>query len=122
VKDQPAEMRERLLAMAGFAHTARKKPDLAFAAVERLAALTTHPDATFEAARVSARCVPLADRPETAERYAVRAVALLRQAVARGYGDLERIRNHADFEPLRSCDDFKAFLRELEGKKGGVQK
>src|SRR5262249_22845123 len=73
----------------------------------------------LEAARILARCVPLAEadarlpepeRRSRAEGYAARAVGLLREAAQQKDKDLERRLKEADFDPLRSRDDFKALL------------
>jgi hypothetical protein len=42
---------------------------------------------------------------------------MLRQAIARGYKDAARLKKNSDFEPLRSREDFKMLLADLEGKK-----
>ncbi len=77
------------------------------------------------AARLVARCVPLAEKddrlPEAhrralAQLYAGRAMALLGEAVAKGYQDADAIRKHAAFEPLRGRADFQVLVRTLEEK------
>ena len=61
-----------------------------------------------------------ADRPdETAatlskEDCAQRAVAILQQAIAKGYKDAEHLKKDDDLKGLRERDDFKKLLRELE--------
>ena len=79
-----------------------------------------------KAAVLLARCITLADkdaqitqakRKELAQSYADRAIALLRQAVARGYQDAAQLKKDANIEPLRGRDDFRKLLAELEGKK-----
>jgi hypothetical protein len=47
-----------------------------------------------------------------AERYAARAVALLRQAEDAGYKDAEALRKDPDLNALRGRDDFKKLLKE----------
>jgi hypothetical protein len=39
---------------------------------------------------------------------------MLREAIRRGYRDLEHIEHDKDFEPLRGRPDFQELLRELE--------
>src|SRR5262249_45275541 len=77
----------------------------------------------FTAACLLAGCVRLAEkderlsverRPELADSYAERAVGSLRQAVAKGYKDLEALKKQPDLEPLRSREDFKAVAAALE--------
>jgi len=47
---------------------------------------------------------------------AKRAIALLRQAVAKGYQDAEHMKNDHDLKALRERDDFKKLVAELEAK------
>jgi tetratricopeptide (TPR) repeat protein len=51
------------------------------------------------------------------DRYAARAVELLRQAVARGYQDVERLNKDRDLDALRQREDFRRLLAELEAGK-----
>jgi tetratricopeptide (TPR) repeat protein len=63
-----------------------------------------------------------ADRPKEADgslskgECAKRAVALLRQAVAKGYRDAKHIKEDEDLKALREREDFKKLLAELEKK------
>jgi len=52
------------------------------------------------------------------ESYRGKAVEILRQALAKGYQDLERIRTHGDLEALRSRDDFQQLMKELDAGPG----
>jgi serine/threonine-protein kinase len=81
------------------------------------------PEGYLSAAWFLARCVPLAERDQsldvaqrrqTAGAYAKRAVALLRQAVAKGLRDARQLRANEAFGPLAGRADFQAVLRELE--------
>ena len=47
-----------------------------------------------------------------ADHYAVRAVALLRQAADAGYKDSQTLRKDQDLDALRDRDDFKTLLKE----------
>jgi hypothetical protein len=76
----------------------------------------------YHAAALVARCVPLAEkdvrlpparRRQVACRYADRAVALLRQAIAHGYRDTGRLKKDKDLEALRSSSAFQRLLAEL---------
>jgi hypothetical protein len=58
--------------------------------------------------------VPLADTPQAKEKRAVRAVELLRQAVAKGYKNSVHMKKDADFDALRGRDDFKNGVAEAE--------
>ena len=49
-----------------------------------------------------------------AERYAAAAVKTLGQAVAAGYRNLPWMKRDPDLDPLRSRDDFKGLVNELE--------
>src|SRR5262249_18776896 len=77
------------------------------------------------AAALLARCVELAERDsrlaeqkrkELASVYAEQALALLRQAVSKGFMDADFLRKNEDLEALRSREDFQRLLRELEAK------
>jgi serine/threonine protein kinase/type II secretory pathway pseudopilin PulG len=77
----------------------------------------------FTAACLLARCARVAEkdqrlpaerRQEAAQGYAERAVASLRQAVAKGYKKLEPLKKDRDLEPLRSRPDFQALVASLE--------
>jgi serine/threonine protein kinase len=60
--------------------------------------------------------LPEEKRKETAQAYAGQAVEMLRQAVARGYADVDSLNKESAFAPLRSREDFKKLLAELEMK------
>jgi tetratricopeptide (TPR) repeat protein len=51
-----------------------------------------------------------------AEQYQARSLELLRQAVAMGYNDVQKIKVDKDLDALRSRDDFKNLMAELELK------
>jgi hypothetical protein len=54
---------------------------------------------------------PEPEREARSERYAARAVALLREATRAGY-DLSAVKDNTDFDFLRPRDDFKKLLAE----------
>jgi tetratricopeptide (TPR) repeat protein len=58
-------------------------------------------------------------RRALADEYAGRAVALLREAVDKGYKDLERLQKDRGLLPLRSRADFQKLVRDLEEKLQG---
>jgi hypothetical protein len=73
------------------------------------------------------RCVTLAGtdarpaeprRLELARGYADRAMALLRQAVARGYKGATHMKNDPDLQPLRGREDFRILAAEVEAARG----
>jgi tetratricopeptide (TPR) repeat protein len=59
---------------------------------------------------------PGADAARHAETYAARAVELLRQAVAKGYKDADRLNKDKDLDALRDREDFRKLVAELEKK------
>jgi tetratricopeptide (TPR) repeat protein len=52
--------------------------------------------------------------PELQAKYAERAIALLRQAVAKGYKNVNEMKNDDDLKSLRPRDDFQKLLREMQ--------
>jgi serine/threonine protein kinase len=91
---------------------------------EELAGLDVVPvDDTYNAACYVAGCIPVlgkdagldeARRKALAADYASRSMALLRRAVAKGYGDAAHMKRDSDLDPLRGREDFKALLANLE--------
>jgi tetratricopeptide (TPR) repeat protein len=61
--------------------------------------------------------LPAAKREELARAYGDRAVELLRQGIAQGYKDGDYLKTAVEFQPLRSRDDFKKLVAELEKKR-----
>jgi serine/threonine protein kinase len=83
------------------------------------------PGDTFDAATMLSSCVPLAQkeggldeakRKELAAGYADRAMALVRQAIHRGFRDVERMEKDARLEPLRQRDEYRKLLAALKAK------
>jgi tetratricopeptide (TPR) repeat protein len=56
------------------------------------------------------------ERDKQAAFYGDAALMMLRDAVARGFKDTASLKQHADLAPLRTRDDFKKLIAELEGK------
>jgi tetratricopeptide (TPR) repeat protein len=52
--------------------------------------------------------------PEARAKYADNAIAVLRQAVAKGYRNAGEMKNDDDLKPLRPRDDFQKLLREMQ--------
>ena len=48
--------------------------------------------------------------------YADQAMAMLRDAVAKGYKDVVHMKKDTDLDPLRQREDFKKLVAELETK------
>jgi serine/threonine protein kinase len=63
-----------------------------------------------------------AEEKAARERYAARAVAVLREAVGRGFKDAVRVKAAADLETLCGREDFKKLLVELEAKSKAAPK
>ena len=77
----------------------------------------------YQAACFFSRCVvlaetdnrlPQAQRQELAKTHGDRAVAALREAVAKGYADVANVRKEKDLDPLRPRPDFQKLIAELE--------
>jgi len=69
----------------------------------------------FDAACVLALAsAAVKDDPKLQDQYAARAVELLRQAVAKGYKDIDRLKKDDDLKALRDREDFKKLLADLE--------
>src|SRR5262249_24373793 len=80
----------------------------------------------FEAARLTARCIAVAkadsnldpgQRNETVRVYARQGLTLLRQALAEGYRNAERLKKDPVLEPLRLDAEFWELLNQLEAKR-----
>jgi tetratricopeptide (TPR) repeat protein len=72
----------------------------------------------YLAASVHAHAARLAhDDAAQVEQYGSRAVALLRQASAKGYPNAERWKDDGDLKSLRERDDFRKLLQELGEKR-----
>jgi len=80
-----------------------------------------HPEMDYNAACVYAICAAKVkgQNSTAAEGYALQAVALLRQASARGFFKdpkmLKQLQNDKDLDPLRDRPDFKQVLEEARG-------
>jgi hypothetical protein len=64
-------------------------------------------------------CSSVKGDAKLADRYAARAVELLRQAAARGYENVDRFKSESDFDSLRNRDDYRKLLADLEEKAKG---
>jgi len=111
---QPAEIRMQVLSQAISALACQKKPGKVTEAAELLAANAPNAGDVYNAARGYSLCVPLTDKPESKEKYASRAIELLKQAIGKGYKDVGYIKDDSDLDPVRDRDDFKKLLAELE--------
>jgi hypothetical protein len=59
---------------------------------------------------------PDADAPRLAGEYAARGVELLRQAVAKGYKDIDHLKKDDDLKALHEREDYKKLLESLDKK------
>jgi tetratricopeptide (TPR) repeat protein len=97
------------------------------AAVESALELANHrkenAEDAYDAACVIARCVPLAEqdptiaddkRRELAQLYGEQAITLLRDAMTRGYKDVEHLKQDDDLASVRKRTDFQKLLTEME--------
>jgi tetratricopeptide (TPR) repeat protein len=76
-------------------------------------------DDLFKAACVLAKSAELSqDHPSLSEEYAARAVAVLRQAVGRGFRDPVMLRRVSELNYVRTRADFQKVQKELEEVKG----
>jgi serine/threonine-protein kinase len=77
---------------------------------------------TYDAACVLARTsAAVRDDAAAADRHAARAVAVLRQALAKGYADVASLVQDRDLDPLRKRDDFAAVLWDLADRPARVK-
>jgi tetratricopeptide (TPR) repeat protein len=90
----------------------------ALATAEVVAANAKAPGHVYDAACAYALCVLPTDTVETKEKRSARAVALLRQAVAQGFKDVAHMKRDTDLDVLRTRDDFKRLLAEMESAAG----
>ncbi|HMF17192.1 MAG TPA: serine/threonine-protein kinase [Gemmataceae bacterium] len=72
----------------------------------------------FDAACTMGLCVGIVYKKDSkqARLYADQAMAMLREAVTRGYRDAARMKQDRFLEPLRQREDFRHLLAEVEGK------
>jgi tetratricopeptide (TPR) repeat protein len=84
----------------------------------------------YAAARLLVSCVPLvgndsaldaAKRQGELDFYANQAIAMLRDAVAKGYRDAAHMKSDENLAPLRERDDFKKMVTDLEVPQAGRQ-
>ena len=85
----------------------------------------------YEAAGMLARCAPIVeknDKLDAAKRqaemqfYADQAMAMLRDAVAKGYENIEHMKQDNNLDPLRERADFKKVVAELEAARQAPSK
>src|SRR5262249_52872063 len=108
--------------LAGDLRVLGRPAEAAAASRERGQLWPENPAELYQVACELAQCVPLVARgrdalspEEQAERqkYADLALETLRQAVAHGFRDLDRLQKEPDLAPLRSRPEFQKFLDEF---------
>jgi hypothetical protein len=70
----------------------------------------TDPNQLYDTACVFALAAAQAKEKTLADRYAARSVTLLRQAIDRGFKDLEHMQKDSDLDVLRGRADFQKLL------------
>jgi hypothetical protein len=113
---QPEEIRFWVLSQAACLLARRRNLDKAIGAAELLIKEGKTPGDVYNAACAYALCVLAVDKDEDRERYAARAVALLRQAVDQGYEDADHLAKDKDLAALRERPDFQKLLADLADK------
>jgi serine/threonine-protein kinase len=102
-----------------------KHGELAKVAEEFPRLFPDNPDEFVRAAWYLSRCVrdvhidvalPADERKQMAERYAMRAVEMLRQSIAKGNKDAKRLKTDSAFESIWLREDFQKLVAELERK------
>jgi hypothetical protein len=114
IDKQPADQQLPLLSAVQRALVRRKDHARAVQAAEKLAGMAKQASEVYDAACAFALCVPLADKEKAREELGVKAMALLRQAVAKGYTDAAHVKSNTDLDALRQRDDFQKLMAELE--------
>jgi tetratricopeptide (TPR) repeat protein len=117
--------RNNLRALAG-ANARLNDSAGALRAVQDIRALGWDPPLdTYHAARSLARCILIAQeieqldpaqRQAAVQLYADQAMALLRDAVAKGWTNTAQTKKDTDLDALRQREDFQQLLKELERK------
>ena len=84
----------------------------------------------YEAACTLVRCVKIVEKDDKLDApkrqaemqfYADQAMAMLRDAVAKGYKDADHMKKDKDLDPLREREDFKNVVAELEARGGAAE-
>jgi tetratricopeptide (TPR) repeat protein len=111
----PDDLRRPVLVAAISAlATKEKQPAKAVMAADLLADNARGAGDLYNAGCGYALCVPLADTPQTQDCYAVGAIELLSQAIRGGFKDVAQLKMDGDLDALRSRDDFKKLVADLE--------
>ncbi len=96
--------------------TLLNEPAAAAAAAELIvSAKTLDVSSLYNSACVFAECAAASKDDDTQQnKYADRAMAMLKQAVTAGWKDAAHIRKDTDLDPLRQREDFNKLLAEME--------
>jgi tetratricopeptide (TPR) repeat protein len=99
----------------------------AFEAANTVRDLGWDPDHdVYNAARLLAQCVPIVEKDDKLDSdkrqaealsYADAAMAMLRDAISKGYKDAPYMKKDTDLDPLRQREDFQMLVKELEEKR-----
>lgn len=117
--------RNQLLALAA-AHAGLLEPNEAMRTAETRRDVGWDPPAdAFDAARILSLCAPIVarhdkldakQREDAARFYGDAAIDLLRQAISKGFTNLDTLKKDTDFDSIRQRDNFRALVAELEKK------
>jgi eukaryotic-like serine/threonine-protein kinase len=121
VELSPEAKRPRLRVYRALSGVRAGRVDDALKEAEELSKIQ-NPGILYDAACVFALVADRRDEPGRSlskEDCAKRAVALLQQAVAKGFKDAEHLKKDDDLKALREREDFKKLLAEMEAAKAG---
>ncbi len=113
VSKLPADLQAPVLKAVAANLLAKNDLPNARRAAELLAESAALPDAFCDAADVFARLSASGEK-ESREKDLLRAVDLLRRAVAKGYRNVAHLKQDVDLDPLRKRDDFQKLISDLE--------
>jgi hypothetical protein len=118
-RNNPRSLAETLLGLLDHAAAAKMAEELFKASVDPA-------NDTYNVACYLSLCVPLAEkdsklteveRRTQSQGYADRAIAFLRQALAKGFRDADHMAKDDDLAALRQRPDYQALLKEMEKAK-----
>lgn len=99
-------------------HLAQGEHALAASQAEQLAAAEAKDwQDAYQAAKLIARCIPLAmDDAAQQEDYARRTVACLQRAIQKGFRDIQQLDQDEDCTPLRTRADFQKLVSDIKSQ------
>jgi hypothetical protein len=116
----PRACRNRLttcyLCIAQIERKRGRLPESIAASRERLKLWPGNPNCLFDVACDVALCLPLAAEQAERSRYSNEVLDLLRQAVAAGFKDLDRLQKASALDPVRTRPEFENLTRQIKEK------